>query len=161
MTLKGRILRCSRRVFIILVSLMMTWFSEKMLIFTRCIHGFMSNLIKKSWTDSTPYLWAMAGLPCVPTISICKWASPVAIEVAIRNNKSWFKKTWFKFKKSKSDPFSIYSVTNLQIEKWMSYKYSKVIVYICIFCKYLPFTLMVILIEVLWECHKIFAKSPL
>ena len=56
-------LRCSRRLFIILVSLTMTWFSEKirvswtltlekMLISTRCIHGFMSNLIKKSWTDS-------------------------------------------------------------------------------------------------------------
>ena len=30
----------------------MTRFSEKMLIFTRCIHGFMSNLLKKSWTDS-------------------------------------------------------------------------------------------------------------
>ena len=30
----------------------MTRFSEKMLISTRCIHGFMSNLIKKSWTDS-------------------------------------------------------------------------------------------------------------
>ena len=35
-----------------MVSLTMTLFSEKMLIFTRCIHGFMSNLIKKSWTDS-------------------------------------------------------------------------------------------------------------
>ena len=55
MTLKVRILRCSRRLFIILVSLTMTWFSEKMFISTRCIHGFMSNLIKKSWTDSTPY----------------------------------------------------------------------------------------------------------
>ena len=38
-------------------------FSEKMLISTRCIHGFMSKLIKKSWTDSneyqlkTPYFW--------------------------------------------------------------------------------------------------------
>ena len=31
-----------------LVSLMMKRFSEKMLISTRCIHGFMSNLIKKS-----------------------------------------------------------------------------------------------------------------
>ena len=39
-------------LFIILVSLTMTTFSEKMLISTRCIHGFMSNLIKKSWTDS-------------------------------------------------------------------------------------------------------------
>ena len=49
MTLKVRILRCSRRLFIILVSLAMTWFSEKMLISTRCIHGFMPILIKKSW----------------------------------------------------------------------------------------------------------------
>jgi hypothetical protein len=40
-------------LFIILVSLTMTWFSEKMLISTWCINGFMSNLIKKSWTDST------------------------------------------------------------------------------------------------------------
>ena len=53
MTLKIQILRCWRRLFIILVSLTMKWFSEKMLISTRCIHGFMSNLIKKSWTDST------------------------------------------------------------------------------------------------------------
>ena len=52
MTLKVRTLRCLRRLFIILVSLMLTWFSKKMLISTRCIHGFMSNLIKKSWTDS-------------------------------------------------------------------------------------------------------------
>ena len=35
-----------------LVSLTMTRFSEKMLIFTRYMHGFMSNLIKKSWMDS-------------------------------------------------------------------------------------------------------------
>ena len=52
MTLKIRILRCSRRLFIILVSLTVTLFSEKMLIFTRCIRGFMSNLIKKSLTVS-------------------------------------------------------------------------------------------------------------
>ena len=52
MNLKVQILRCSRRLFIILVSLTMTWFSEKVLISTRCIHGFMSNLIKKSWTVS-------------------------------------------------------------------------------------------------------------
>ena len=30
----------------------MTRFSEKVLISSRYIHGFMSNLIKKSWTDS-------------------------------------------------------------------------------------------------------------
>ena len=46
-------------LFIILVSLTMTRFSEKMLISTRCIHGFMSNLIKKSWTDSTPQATSM------------------------------------------------------------------------------------------------------
>ena len=39
-------------LFTILVSLTMTWFSENMLIFTRSMHGFMSNLIKKSWKDS-------------------------------------------------------------------------------------------------------------
>ena len=31
---------------------MMTLFSEKVLISNRCISGLMSNLIKKSWTDS-------------------------------------------------------------------------------------------------------------
>ena len=45
-------LKLSPALIIILVSLTMTRFSEKMLIATRCIHGFMSNLIKKSWTDS-------------------------------------------------------------------------------------------------------------
>ena len=29
-----------------------TLFSEKVLIFARCISGLMPNLIKKSWTDS-------------------------------------------------------------------------------------------------------------
>ena len=52
MTLKIRVLRCSRRLFIILVSLTVTLFSEKMLISNRCWYGFMSNLIKKSWKDS-------------------------------------------------------------------------------------------------------------
>ena len=35
---------------------MMTLFSEKVLISNRCISGFMSNSIKKSWTDSTKEL---------------------------------------------------------------------------------------------------------
>ena len=39
-------------LFIILVGLKMTGFSEKMLVSIRFIHGFMSNLIKKSWTYS-------------------------------------------------------------------------------------------------------------
>jgi hypothetical protein len=37
---------------IILVSLTMILFSEKVLISNRCISGLMPNLIKKSWTDS-------------------------------------------------------------------------------------------------------------
>ena len=41
-------------LFIILVGLTMTWFSGKMLISHRCIHGLMANLIKKYWTISTP-----------------------------------------------------------------------------------------------------------
>ena len=41
-------------LFIILVSLMMTMFSEKMLISHRCIRGLIPNLIKKSWTEFTP-----------------------------------------------------------------------------------------------------------
>ena len=43
-------------LFIILVSLTMTIFSEKVLISYRCISGLMSNLIKKSWTDSNMYV---------------------------------------------------------------------------------------------------------
>ena len=39
-------------LFIILVSLMMTFFSAKVLISNRCISGLMSKLIEKSWTDS-------------------------------------------------------------------------------------------------------------
>ena len=39
---------------IILVGLTVTLFSEKMLISTRCIHGFMPNLIKKSVRVSSP-----------------------------------------------------------------------------------------------------------
>ena len=52
MTLKLRILRSLTRLFITLVSLTRSLFSEKMLISNRCIIGLMSNLIKKSWTVS-------------------------------------------------------------------------------------------------------------
>ena len=47
-----RILQSLTRLFIILVSLMMSLFSEKMLIINRCISGSMSNLIEKSWKVS-------------------------------------------------------------------------------------------------------------
>ena len=52
MTLKVGILPSLRRLFIILVGLTMTSFSEKMLISNICIRGLMPNLIKKSWTVS-------------------------------------------------------------------------------------------------------------
>ena len=55
MTLKLRFLISFTRLFIILVSLTRSLFSEKMLISNRCISGMMSNLIKKSLTDSTVY----------------------------------------------------------------------------------------------------------
>ena len=55
MTLTVRILQSLTRLFIILVSLTMSLFSEKMLIFNRWISGLMSNLIKKSWTVSNMY----------------------------------------------------------------------------------------------------------
>ena len=62
MSLKLRILRSLTRLFIIFVSLMRSLFSEKMLIFNRCISGLMSNLIRKSCTVSNAYC-----LPSPPT----------------------------------------------------------------------------------------------
>ena len=56
MTLKPRILRSLTRLFIILVSLMRSLFTEKMLISNKCISDLMANLIKKSWTVSNVYL---------------------------------------------------------------------------------------------------------
>ena len=59
--LKNRILRCSRRLFIILVSLTVTLFIGKMLISTRYICGLMPNLIKKNLErylfQNVAYLW--------------------------------------------------------------------------------------------------------
>ena len=51
MTLKMRIFKCSRRLFIILVSLTVTLFSDKMLISTRCIRVQLDQKILKG-----PYL---------------------------------------------------------------------------------------------------------
>ena len=48
-------------LFIILVGLTMTLFSEKMLISLFCIHCLMPNLIKKSWTVSIPKLLLIIG----------------------------------------------------------------------------------------------------
>ena len=48
-TLKIGILRSLMMSLTILVGLTMTWYSKKMMICTRCIHGFMPNLHKKYW----------------------------------------------------------------------------------------------------------------
>ena len=105
MTLKVRILICSRRLFIILVSLTMTWFSEKMLISTRCIHGFMSKLIKKSWTDSNTDV----------TLSKDKASWPLVAKLLVKNGiffsilgrykeeKIWRRRMWH----SKQCPISL------------------------------------------------------
>ena len=61
MTLKLRILISLTRLFIILVSLRMSLFSEKMLISSRCISGLMPNLIKKSWTVSITHCGSFPG----------------------------------------------------------------------------------------------------
>ena len=64
MTLKLRILRSLTMLFIILVSLTRSLFSEKMIISNRCISGLMPNLIKKSWTISTLWVaWLLLALP--------------------------------------------------------------------------------------------------
>ena len=41
---------------IILISLTMTLFSEKVLVSNKCISGLMSDMIKKSWTDSNIHI---------------------------------------------------------------------------------------------------------
>ena len=46
MILKIRILRCLTRLFMILVSPTMTWYSKELLIFNICVCGFMSSLQK-------------------------------------------------------------------------------------------------------------------
>ena len=68
MTLKVRISIYLRRLFLTLVSLTMTWFCEKIFIYNRCIHGFMSKLIKKSWKDSTIYVVVSSTKALVATV---------------------------------------------------------------------------------------------
>ena len=60
MTLKLRILRSLTMLFIILVGLTMSLFSDEMLISHRCIRGLMPNLIKKSWTVPNVHLIQIA-----------------------------------------------------------------------------------------------------
>ena len=74
MTLKVRILQSFRRLFIILLSLTMTLFSEKMLISNICVHGLMPNLIENSWTVSILHIYHIfrhwwSSHSCKPQIS--------------------------------------------------------------------------------------------
>ena len=82
MTLKVQILQSLRRLFIILVGLTMTWFSEKMLIFNIRIRGLMPNLIKKSWTVSREEHYVVA---CAP--NVCQYTRK---ESKKRNRQSQF-----------------------------------------------------------------------
>ena len=53
MTLKIKILRCLRRLFIVLVSLMMTWFSEKNAYFHYMNTWFHAQLVQKNSCTSS------------------------------------------------------------------------------------------------------------
>ena len=53
----------------------MTWFSEKMLISTRCICGFMPKLHKKSWMVSNNHPWLSWWFLRLVLISKMTWLS--------------------------------------------------------------------------------------
>ena len=91
-------------LFIILVSLTMTRFSEKMLISTRCIHGFMSNLIKTS-------LRTLIDISTQQNFFTYYWEIWPNFHFKARNLKSqshW----WFLFGKWKKPvrPYSIFTI---------------------------------------------------
>ena len=66
MTLKIRILRCSRRLFVILASLMVTSFSEKLLIFNRAYVVSCPTLSKNLWRS---LLWLTSALVYIGFLS--------------------------------------------------------------------------------------------
>ena len=83
-------------LFIILVDLTVTLFREKMLVFTRCICGFMSNLIKKSWKDSTAQVLSWLGFQlkgdCVLFVTSNKEKVNNYPQVGTRDNSAlWLK----------------------------------------------------------------------
>ena len=106
MTLKVWILRCLRRLFIILVSLTVTLVSEKMLIYTRCILGFMSNSIKKSWKDSTVYMQQESLLIKIQMLPLKKPA-------LIIFGRNWIKggPKWHRIDECKGRPSAFHSAT--------------------------------------------------
>ena len=57
------------------VGLTMALFSEKMLISTRCIRGFMSNWIKKSWKDSNNHNVVLS-LTCIIALLKAVFSNP-------------------------------------------------------------------------------------
>ena len=90
MTLKLRILRSLTRLFIILVSLTRSLFSDKMAVSNRCISGLMPNLINKSWKVSSTYLALkhIGGHACTSLIwtDICGIAAGKSCEKILQHN---------------------------------------------------------------------------
>ena len=89
-------------LFIILVSLTMALFSEKVLFSNRCISGLMSNLIKKSWTDFNAedeinegvlrfFVWKLRG--GVAELNISTWIGAWKYKIWEHNEQDpwWFR----------------------------------------------------------------------
>ena len=83
-------------LFIILVSLKMTLFSEKVLISNRCVSGLMSNLIKKSLI----YICNNLQLILLLSLLTCKVSGDLSILLKI----IWLRNTWRR--KASSAPYN-------------------------------------------------------
>ena len=97
MTLKVRILICLRRLFIILVSQTMTWFSEKMLISTRCIHGFTwsKNLVSLTWGRGLSKIAKNVDVLYErPLCELCCWANIANLSTEVAAGFENAPKTW-------------------------------------------------------------------
>ena len=92
-----------KALFIILVGLTVTLFSEKRLISTRCIHGFISNLIKKPWTVSIKdwgeekiawkvvlsFTWKWISTLCRPSTMLNNWNICLTWHLLIHEKIIW------------------------------------------------------------------------
>ena len=106
MTLKLRILRSFTRLFIILISLTRSLFSEKMLISNRCISGLMFNLIKKSWTVSILQL-TLCNVICLIDRSDERWLTRQH-----NSHTGFYQKTVGQKKRNKSQALPIEDLSN-------------------------------------------------
>ena len=141
MSLKPRILRSLTRLFIILVRLTRSLFSEKMLISNRSISGLMSNLIKKSWTVSNVddpivhcfwkfrKIFSKVSLPCAYKVQDCrsrlvevdyfKNFFPAFVFFSICFRDLSLKKSWYKYISTFVAHFFIISASR---QSWLSFK---------------------------------------